>query len=810
MNSSFRLGAATTSFTARLTARTLVALAFAAAGAGAQVVGVAPTYVGAGGAGEEECSVGDQYVCGCGKAHALRARFAAGLPIGEMPGGGQGYGAREAYGASDLLTCDLDIEINPTNQVIAGVCVMRVRSMVAGLTQFTIMLRTQYAVSGATINGSTPVSVPSPAAGSYSRTITLDRSYGLGEEFTLRIPYSGTAVSRGFGSIEFGTQPNSSNVIVASLSQAYFAATWWPCKDGDVFSAGDNSDKFTMRMAITAPAALTSVANGPVESVQTLSGNRRKFTYSSNYPIATYLVAFASSVYNVWSINHTYTPDGGGASRTMPLRFYIYPGSDTTGNRAAWGRVDQMLTTFRPLFGLYPFIEEQYGIYQFPFGGGMEHQTMSGQGTFDEGVTAHELAHQWWGDSVTCKTWNHIWLNEGFATYSEALWAQYKPGSSGNNALQSSILARKPTDPGDSVYVVAVNDMNRVFSSAYSYRKGAWVLHQLRRVVGEQNFFNGLVAYRSVFEGSAVTTEDFSASMSATSGIDLTNFFEQQVYGVGAPDYAVGFEAVTLGGRPYARVSLRQTQRSTWPGRGTPGDAFALPVDLRFTTNGGDLLATVVNNARLEHYLIPLPGTASGVVVDPNNWILNYAKLSAAYIPGPAKVISTVPASGVVLAGSPASLVVAFSDSVTSTAGAYSLVGPSGAISFTHGYDSLGMVATLTPVAALAPGQYTLTAIAASLTTISTGIALDGELVSQPLLPSGDGQGGGNFQLIFEVEAPACAADFNADGGVDGGDVEAFFIAWQGAEPVADVNADGGVDGHDVESFFLVWSVGGC
>jgi methionine-rich copper-binding protein CopC len=746
-------------------------------------------------------------LCGCGKQHALRLRADAGLPIGEpaMPD----YGSREALGDTDLISCDLDMEIVPSTSFISGACTMVVESKVANLTQFTIVLRNNFTVTGATINGSTPVTVPLPGANSYRRTIQLDRAYAQGERFTLRIPYSGTAVSRGFGSIEFRTQPGSANPIVASLSEAYFAATWWPCKDGDVFLPGDNRDKFTMRMAITAPDTLTSVANGPLQSVATVPGGKKRYVYASNYPVSTYLVAFASSVYNAWSTSYTYVPDEGGPARSMPLNFYVYPGSDTPANRAAWGQVGQMLETFRPFYGLYPFINEQYGIYQFPFGGGMEHQTMSGQGTFNEGVTAHELAHQWWGDAVTCLTWNEIWLNEGFATYSEALWAEHKPGSAGQSALFATMAARRPSNPGDSVYVYDAANMNRIFSSAYSYNKGAWVLHQLRRIVGDQTFFEGLREYRRRFEGSAATTTDFAAAMSFVSGRDLSNYFQQWVMGVGAPDFAFGWRNATIGERPHLMLRLRQTHNATWPGTGVPGDAFAMPVDIRVTTASGATTHRVDAAARSQHFLIPLDAPATQVAVDPDNWILSYAKVSEAYVDGPAKVVATSPAPGSVVAAPPASVTIAYSEAVTVPAGSITLTGPGGAtIPATHAYDAAAIRSTLSFASPLAPGSYAVR-VPATVLTVSSGLAIDGEIVARSL-PSGNGVAGGEAVFTFTIEPPPCPADYNLDGGVDGGDVESFFVDWEAGETVADVNADGGVDGGDLTAFFDAWQAGGC
>ena len=595
------------------------------------------------------------YTCGCGKSHQLRLRAQMGLPINELPPlAPTGYSNREAYSATDVLSCDLDMEIFPATEVITGVSTMRVKSKVNGLSQFTIMLRTQYTVTGATVNG-VPVTVPSPGANSYARTINLDRAYFVDEEFTVRIPYSGVSLSRGFGSIEFGNQPNSTNPVIASLSEAYFAATWWPCKDGDVFQPGDNSDKFTLRLAVTAPEMLTSVSNGLLQSVTPVAGGKKKYQYASSYPISTYLVCFGTSVYNSWSVNYTYTPDGGGALQNMPVDFYVYPASDNDANRMAWGRCTQMMDTFRPLFGLYPFINEKYGMYQFPFGGGMEHQTMTGQGTFNESVTAHELGHQWWGDNVTCKTWNHIWLNEGFATYSEALWAQYKPGSSGLPALFANMANRKPgNNAADSVYVYNAADMNRIFSSAYSYNKASWVLHQLRHLMGDTNFFNGLKEYRARFQGSAATTEDFAATMGFVAGQDFTNFFQQWIYGIGAPDFAAGYQSVVINGQNFLKLSLRQTQNAAWPGTGTPGDAFAMPVDIRVDRTGGSTTYAVNSKARTQHFVIPISAPATGIAVDEFNWILTYNKVTEAYVNGPAKVVATGPAPGASIAQSAA------------------------------------------------------------------------------------------------------------------------------------------------------------
>jgi len=788
-----------------LAAGLIVPLLSVAAGAGPVVTGPARP------------DLGFDDTCGCGKANTLRLRHEAGLATGEPlvgPSGG-GYAPREAPTATDVLSNDLDIEVNHAAETIAGSNTIRVRSKVNGLTQFTFMLRTQYTITSILLNGVTPASATTPAAGSYARTVTLDRAYNLNEEFTVRIAYNGVAMSRGFGSIEFVATP-AGDPLIATLSEAYFAGTWWPVKDGDFGLPGDNGDKATIKLAVTAPSTLRTVSNGLLLGIDPVAGGKSKYRWQSNYPTSTYLAAFCTTIYNTWTQTYNY-PLAGGGTGAMPVEFNIYPGSDTPGNRAAWGRTLDMLPVFRTVFGEYPFINEKYGIYQFPFGGGMEHQTNTGQGTFNESVTAHELAHQWWGDMITCKTWNHIWLNEGFATYSEALWSERATGSINTAALHAAMAARRPATINDSVYVPATTDMNRIFSSTYTYRKGAWALHQLRHVIGDEDFFATLAQYRALFEGGAATTDDFAAVASAVSGVDLTRFFQQWVYGIGAPAYAYGWQNVTISGQNYLKLHVRQTQDATWPGGGAPAGVFAMPVDLKVDYVGGNHSVVINNDARSEHFVIPIPGPATAVTLDEFNWILNTAKASEAYINGPAKLVaaSPLPDESLAPAAGATQVALTFSEAVSAPAAAFSLTGPSGAVPFSYSYNPANFTATLTTGAALGAGVYTVS-IAATVTALASGAALDGEITAG-LLPSGNGLAGGVAAFTFEVAGVSCgSADFDGDGdtGTDL-DIEAFFACLGGSCCPSCGSADFDGDGDfgtdlDIEALFRVLGGGSC
>jgi len=726
-------------------------------------------------------------VVGCGKARAA-LRTLAGPPLVDEEPEWVRQLRREAFDDTDVLHYDLDIEIDPTNQTVTGTNVMTIRSLVSGLTEFTFRLRSNYTITSALINGSTPVSITNVST--TTRAATLDRPYDPNEVFTLTIAYTGVAISRGFGSIEFTTQ--GGQPLVYTLSEPYYAYTWWPCKDGDVGEPGDNADKATIDIAVTAPDTMRTVSNGVLVGVDALPGNRRRYRWSTTYPIATYLVCFASTNYNTWTLTYDY------GSGTMPVEFNIFPAHDTSAHRVAWQQCVTMLETYEPLFGLYPFVSEKYGIYEFGFAGGMEHQTNTGQGGFWEYVTAHELAHQWWGDAVTCRTWHDIWLNEGFATYSEALWFEHKPGSSGLPALFSAMAARRPSEVSDSVYVYDPANLGRIFSWNFTYLKGAWVLHQLRHVVGDATFFDILATYRATFEGSAATTNDFAAVASSVAGQDLSWLFDEWVYGMGAPTYEYGWQSETINGQAYLRLYLQQVQTG-WYG------VFTMPVDVRVDTAGGSETVTVWNDEWAEHFVVPISDVATNIVLDEFDWILNEGKTSVGYVAGPPVVVQTSPPPGAQFdeTQAPAQVSITFSEDVSVSPTDFSLVGnTSGSITFTLSYTSADYTATLDFGGPLAPDQYTLT-VADSVVSAAAGIALDGEVAdaADPAsLPSGEGLPGGVAVITFVV-VPACPGDLDGDNDVDLDDLTAMLwnFGMTGASPSdGDLDGDSDVDLNDL------------
>jgi hypothetical protein len=778
----------------RAARRVVVSSLAASCGLACSALAHDPTILGPGGApvitGAEQA--GDDHA-GCMKAQMARTRFLAGEIVNDR--GDMDVGIAELLDDTDCLHNNLDIAVVPTTRNISGSNTMTLKSKVAALTQFTFVLRSNYAISSVVVDGVTTIPGASVTSlGTYGRRITLPRTYTLDEQFTVKVNYSGTAQSVGLGSISFGNI--NGQQFVGSLSEPYYAASWWPCKDSDWGLPGNNADKATLDIAITAPDNLVSVSNGVLQGVDVLTGSRKRYRWHSDYPMPTYLVCFGSHPYNQY--DYVYTYPGG----TMPFTIYISPGSDTANNRGIWARSLDMMAAYRGVLGEYPFVNEKYGIYHFTFGGGMEHQTITGMGGgFSESITAHELGHQWLGDNITCRTWSDIWLNEGGATFCEALWEERKPGSSGAPAYRAAMNARRPSAVSDSVYVYDTTDVNRIFSGTYSYDKGAWVYHMLRGVAGEGNFLNIMSAYRAQYQGSAATTDDFSDICTGVLGTDMQYFFDQWVYAPGAAAYAYGFQTANINGQDYLRLSLRQTQST---GYGVNG-VYKMPIDLRVDRTGGSTSYKIFNDARTEHFVIPITAPATGVALDEFTWILTTSKTAETYVAGPAKIVQADPAPGETTpSGSPpGDITVTFSENVAPLASNFTVVGPGGSVPFSLSYAAPNFTATL-DTGELPPGLYTVT-VSQDVRTTPANIQLDGEITGTTL-PSGDGLAGGNAVYTFTVLG--CRADFNHDGQSDFFDYLDFVQAFDSGDPSGDFNGDTQVDFFDYLDFVQAFDTG--
>ncbi|MCA9310273.1 MAG: Ig-like domain-containing protein [Phycisphaerales bacterium] len=719
---------------------------------------------------------------GCDVCAAMRQRMLASFED-ERPGAV--VAARGLGDQTDVQHYHLDLEIVPTSGTVSGTNTMTVDVIENGVTQFEFELRSNFSIASVTVGG-TPVGWV--RNGIKQVIVTLDRTYNTGEQFDLAVTYSGAPVSVGFGSIEFTT--HSGQPIVATLSEPWYSYTWWPVKE-------DNRDRASGSMWYTVPGTMKVAANGSLAGIDNLTGSRKRYRWETTYTQPPYLYCFSATNYDEFFDTWNY------GSVSMPLHFMIYPESNTTGNRLSWLRTNDMLTVFSDLYGVYPFADEKYGIYQFPFGGGMEHQTMTGQGTFSESVTAHEAGHQWWGDMVTCAEWNDIWLNEGFATYSEALWEENKPGSSGLPALRNAMLARKPSAFSQSAYVYDATNANNLFQTNYQYRKGGWAMHMLRHVMGDAAFFDALLDYRNTHLYGAAITPDFQAACEVHYGGSLDWFFDTWVYDIGAAAYQYARRGITVNGQRYEEVFIRQAQSVSYP-------RFTMPIDLRFNSLQGTLNTSVWNDENAEHFLIPVATTPTSMDLDPDDWILTTSKTLTSFVEGPPKVIGTFPEPGaVVTSDSVPALTATFHKTVDINAADVELVGAGvGSVPFALSWDAPTQTATITPTSSLIADTYTLR-IRDGVTDLAAGLALDGEMTDPAdpgAFPSGEGLPGGDALVQFEV-VPVCPGDANGDTVVDFDDLNLVLLNWNTSGPDGDLDGSGTVDFDDLNAVLGAWGV---
>ncbi len=442
---------------------------------------------------------------------------------------------------------------------------------------------------------------------------TLQITMHGGYDFSVEIFYGGTPIPSGFGSFNFDTYNGEDHVW--TLSEPYGARDWWPCKD-------DPSDKAdSMDIIISLPDDQIPVSNGLLINEVEIGDGKKKYHWKEKYPISTYLVSITTYPYRFWSDNYI-SPQ----NDTMPIDFYVYPNHyDMTYNN--YLKTKEMITIFSEKFGEYPFINEKYGHVEFNRAGGMEHQTISSMGGHSEWLIAHELAHQWWGNLVTCASFNHIWLNEGFARFGEALWQEEKYGV---GAYRDFWSAHAYYGPG-TVYVENPTSTSEIFNGNLSYNKAGWVLHMLRGILGDSIFFDVLKSYATndSLAYNAVTTEKFQNVSEYISGLELDYFFDQWIYGEGYPKYSIDWE---INKNSELIVNIQQVQKTQY---------FKMPINLQLLLPDGRTEIRIDNSQAFETYNLGIIGSSTfNLILDPDEWILKEVQyLNMGYeFPGPSQI----------------------------------------------------------------------------------------------------------------------------------------------------------------------------
>jgi aminopeptidase N len=503
----------------------------------------------------------------------------------------------------DVIHYDLDLTANNMNTNLAGTVKM---TAIANENIDTVIfeLFPSYTINTLLVNQNT-------AQYSWRETgIHCKVNVKKGEKFTISTSYSGKAPDQstnplGGAGYSQKQSPSWKKNVSWTLSEPFSAYEWFPCKQ----SLTDKIDSVSVK--ITVPDSCMAGSNGLLQNITSLPNNQKCFYWKHLQPIDYYLISFSVANYTDYSF-YAHPKD----ADSILIQNYVYPNALSKFKNQIDNTAD-FIDYFSDIYSLYPFHKEKYGHCMAPISGGMEHQTMTTLGYFDDELVAHELAHQWWGNHVTCGSWSDIWLNEGFATYSEYLMlAKLFPGSEKAklNNIHSSVLSVS----NGSTWVKDSLNENSIFSRELVYNKGAAIIHTLRYIIqNDELFFQALRNFQSEFSFKTAIAIDFKKSIEKTTGIDLTNYFNEWYYGEGYPTYSAKIYQ-----KSDNSSELIITQKTSAPNV-TP--LFTNPVDIRIrrTNNTDTIIRIAINSNFQKNYFSKELGLKEVIDIDPINYIVN-------------------------------------------------------------------------------------------------------------------------------------------------------------------------------------------
>lgn len=510
-----------------------------------------------------------------------------------------GFSEPANYASYDLIYQRMEWEVDPAIYYIKGKVTFQFVSKQSNLADIQIDLHNELVVDSITQKGS-PVSF---SRNTNQISIQLSEVLNEGQTDSLIVYYQGEPPATGFGSFTTGT--HNQVPVLWTLSEPYGAMEWWPCKQ----SLADKID--SIDIIVTTPGFYRTASNGILVSETVLEG-KRTMHWKHRHPIATYLVAIVVTNYAEYS-DFLELDDG----RQIEIQNFVYP-ENLDSAKVRTPITVEVMELFNRLIGEYPFADEKYGHAQFGWGGGMEHQTMSFMFNFGFELIAHELAHQWFGNYITLASWQHIWLNEGFATYLTGLAYENLLDGVWWPVWKRSNAQRIKSNPAGSVFVPDTTNVSRIFNGRLSYSKGAYLLHMLRWILGDENFFNAMQNYFNdplVANGFA-KHEQVVAHFEAAGDTSLTEFFNDWYYGEGFPIYYLEYSQTT---NQELRIILSQTTSHA------SVDFFEMPVPVRvYSENRIDSADfRLVHTYNKQEFLIDPGFSVSEIIIDPDYWIIS-------------------------------------------------------------------------------------------------------------------------------------------------------------------------------------------
>ncbi|MDB5248826.1 MAG: hypothetical protein JWQ40_3220 [Segetibacter sp.] len=502
----------------------------------------------------------------------------------------------------DIKHLKIDITVQPKSNFITSSCSYKV-SVLQALDTFAIEFKQSMTLDSVYLNNVKALFTRS----NHHIYIPLSPASPAGSLLDLTFYYKGN-VAAGFFT---GTDENGLD-FTASVSESFQAREWFPAKQL-LNEKIDSTDIW-----ITTAAAYKAGSNGLLKAVVDLPGNQKQYRWACRYPLNYYMPSIA--VGNYLEYNNYAKPSAIAPDSILVQNLLVNNNTYFNAVKVLVDKTPPFLEKMSELFGLYPFYKEKYGHSQADIGGGMEHATMTTLKNFEETLVAHELAHQWFGDNVTCASWNDIWVNESFATYSSLLMQEKLPAlfptntATAKNELDKISMA----EPWGSVYVPSADTYNegRIFNYRLSYAKGATALHNLRfEMQSDTVFFNILKRYQQQFKNSFASTTDFKQLAEQVSGKNLSDFFSQKIYGEGYPTYNVSYW------KHGADTMVLDISQTTSMPNVTP--LFTGLMEYKILSPNGDTTIKLNQTSNNQRFTLYYPRIPTGVEVDPNNWVLN-------------------------------------------------------------------------------------------------------------------------------------------------------------------------------------------
>jgi len=505
----------------------------------------------------------------------------------------------------DVKFYKIDIEVDDTSADVKGYTEIIAEISIQGLERFTLELDEAVQVDSVRMNGRLV---------SFSRDgdllyVLMPGQLPIGSRCSVTVYYASAGQNgNGFFSAVSNRKDITWDIPVTwTLSEPFNAKNWFPCKQ----YLPDKAD--SAYMFITVPENLKAGAPGVLTAVTPMPGGKARYEWKSRYPVAYYLLSFSVADYQ----DYTFYAHPKGVDKPVMVQNYIYNREGyLEKNKASIDTTTALIELYSELFLSYPFADEKYGHCVAPMGGGMEHQTMTTLSEFDFLLMAHELAHQWFGDLVTCATFQDIWINEGFSSYAEYLALERMASRERALAWLRETQNIASWTQNGSVFVPAksADDNWRIFSASLSYKKGALLVHHIRRIINNDDlFFDVLRGFLRKYSFSVATGMDFKQYLEEQTGMDFTLFFNQWYFGEGFPIFDISWK------KGDASVEILVEHTGSAPA--TP--LFITDLDMRIQINGDgivDVQLPIRSNRDL--FKIEINGNITNVETDPGYYIL--------------------------------------------------------------------------------------------------------------------------------------------------------------------------------------------